>query len=792
MVLSYSLLRFCLVLCAALIFGCTLSASAQPTRRAVPLKAAPLPLNDVRLTGGPLLHAQQLDAAYLLSLSPDRMLSYYRVQAGLKPKAEGYGGWDGGGKNLTGHIAGHYLSAICFMYQATGNEEFKKRAIYIVDELAEVQAKHGDGYCGALEHLEERFAEVSRGDIRSGGFDLNGLWSPWYTLHKTYAGLRDAYHVLHLKKALDVEIGFSAWAEHVLAPLTSEQIQKMLNTEFGGMNEVLADLYADTGDNRWLTLSEKFVHHSVVDPLAAGQDILPGKHGNTQVPKLLGSLSRYVSAGIAEEGAAAHFFWDAVALHHSFATGGHGKDEYFGPADKLNDYIDGRTAESCNVYNMLKFSRALFALEPQEKYAAFMERALYNHVLASISPDNGRMCYMVPVGRSVQHEYQDMQNDFTCCVGSGMENHALLADGIYCAGNGTLWVNMYAPSTANWKEQGVHLDVQTSLPEGEAVTIKLSMASPQTFTLALRRPTWAGSGYALSINGARRSRVTAPGSYVTIQRKWQDGDTIQMVLPMRLRLESVPDNPRRAAVMRGPLALAGNLESATPEDEHSALKLPVIVTPHAAGTAWLRPVGNNAAYEAQGEYAGAAGSASAVTLKLQPFYTLHDRKYEVYWDLFTPTEWKHKQAEVAAENARILALEKITVSYAHPGMMQSERDFEMHTEGSQPVRILDRAGRGGRGWFTFDMPVDASAHNALVVTYFTNERRPAAFKLLIDGVEIANQSAVRSSPAKFVDVTYAVPPAVTQNKKKVTIRFESTAGHDLASVFGLRVIRDQH
>src|SRR5205807_479828 len=225
---------------------------------------------------------------------------------------------------------------------------------YIVSELKLVQDAHKNGYLGAIMGGEEAFNEVAKGNIKSGGFDLNGLWSPWYTLHKTYAGLRDAYRFTGNRAALDIELKYAEWAESILLKLDDAQTQKMLNTEFGGMNEVLADLYADTGDKRWLDLSYHFEHHAVLDPLARHQDILAGLHGNTQVPKLLGYLARYIYTGDKTDGAAAEFFWDAVALHHSYATGGHGRDEYFGPPDKLGDRVEGRTDESCNVYNMLK------------------------------------------------------------------------------------------------------------------------------------------------------------------------------------------------------------------------------------------------------------------------------------------------------------------------------------------------------------------------------------------------------------------------------------------------------
>src|SRR5262245_35915366 len=535
------MLRIAKIIIAAMFIGAL--AHAQQIKNAVPYVARPIPLSDVRLTGGPLKHAQDLDAAYLLKLEPDRMLAFYRKRAGLEPKAPGLMGWDGDGRNLTGHIAGHYLSAVSLMYAATGDPRFKQRADYIVKELREVQQKNGDGFAGALDGVREKFKEVAAGNIRSSFFDLNGLWSPWYTLHKTFAGLRDAYRYTGNRTALEVEIKFATWAEGILLKLDDAQTQKMLNTEFGGMNEVLVDLYADTGDKRWLALSHHFDHRAVLDPLARHEDLLNGLHGNTQVPKLLGVLMRYIYVGDKSDYAAAEFFWDAVALHHSFATGGHGRDEYFGPRDQLSERVDGPTDESCNVYNMLKMTRQLFALNADIKYAEFEERALFNHVLGSIDPEDGRTCYMVPVGRGVQHEYQDMSRDFTCCVGSGMESHGLHGDGIYYESGDRLWVNLYTPSKADWKSAGAQLTMETDFPEGESASLKVTLQKPKQLTLSFRRPSWAGKGFMIKVNGKPVVLFSAPASYIDITRTWQTGDIVSLMLPKTLRKEATPDNP---------------------------------------------------------------------------------------------------------------------------------------------------------------------------------------------------------------------------------------------------------
>ncbi|MGE5294167.1 MAG: beta-L-arabinofuranosidase domain-containing protein [Solirubrobacterales bacterium] len=783
------------------------------------MQARPLDAADVRLLGGPLKHAQDLDAKYLLELEPDRMMAGYRLRAGLEPKAPGYGGWDDvNSRQLTGHIAGHYLSAVSLMYAATGDVRFKERADYLVKEMKEVQDKRGNGYLGALmdgqgTDGEKLFEQVSQGNIRSGGFDLNGLWSPWYTLHKTYAGLRDAYRYTDNKTALEVEIRFSEWAESIVSKMTDVQVQRMLNTEFGGMNEIFVDLYADTGDVRWLNLSYRFEHESFIEPLQRHQDNLDGKHGNTQVPKLIGSADRYAYTGRAGDIEAASFFWDRVAQHHTYATGGHGRDEYFGPADVLGDRVDGRTAETCNVYNMIKLARRLFAFRPDALYADFHERALFNHILASIDPNDGRTCYMVPVGRGVQHEYQDMFESFTCCVGSGMESHALHADGIYYESDSKLYVNLYAPSTAEWTPMGAKLAVETDFPEGESVTIKLNVQSPKEFTLAVRRPYWVGEGFAVKVNGQavpddggrRPEDRRRPGpmadqtpkvsSFVEIKRTWNTGDVVAITLPKTLRLEPTPDNPQRVAILWGPLVLAGDMG---PEREfgrrgpRTEPTIPVFVAAERPVAEWLKPVAGQAGCFRTAGVCRATDAENVADVNFVPFYRLHRRNYAVYWDMFTQAAWGQKKAEYAAEQERQRKLKAATVAYAQPGEMQPERDFNYQAgEGASLQRIQGRPGRRATGWFSFDLPVEAERPMALVVTYFSDERRrgQAIFEILVDGQRVAQQTVERSSPARFFDVEYTIPADLVKGKQKVTVRFQATPGNEVATVFGIRTIR---
>lgn len=768
------------------------------------VKARPLPLDSVRLTGGPLKRSQELDAEYLIALEPDRMLALLRERAGLKRKAEPYGGWDGPGRQLTGHIAGHYLSAVSLMWAATGDARFKQRADYIVKELKEVQDAQGDGYIGAIMDRENKdgkviLQEVGKGTIRSSFFDLNGLWSPWYTQHKIYAGLRDAYRYTGNRTALDVEIKFAEWAEGILANLNEDQIQRMLNTEFGAMNEIAADLYADTGDKRWLALSQKFHHRAVVDPLAEGKDILPHLHGNTQVPKLLGHLVRYLYTGDQSDWKAARFFWNQVALHHSFATGGHGRNEYFGQPGQLNDMVDGRTAETCNVYNMIKLTRALFSVEPDIRYAEFHERALFNHILASQDPEDGRVCYMLPVGRGVQHEYQDKWRSFTCCVGSGMESHALHAFGIYYESGDKLWVNLYAPSTAEWAAGGIKLETKTDFPEGSTASLQLTAKSPKQFTLALRRPSWAADGFSVKVNGQAVKDLPKPGSYVELNRTWKTGDTVDLVLPKTLREEPLPDNPNRVALLWGPLVLAGDLGPARERrrrDEETSVSEPAAFAPPPPAPPlvvaqkpvdkWLQPVADS-----PGVFR-TEGVRLEQEINFTPFYRLPRRRYAIYWDKLTPAEFEKKNAALAAEEEKHKALEAATVSFVQPGRPETEKDFNPQGEETSPARVEGRLGRRAGKWLSFDLPVDSAAPMTLVVTFSNDARRDGMFEVLVDGQKVGEQTTKRRSPEQvvhFFDVYYSLPQELTGGKQKITVRFQASGEDQVPGVFGIRIVR---
>jgi DUF1680 family protein len=776
------------------------------------VRAVPVPLNRVRLTGGPLKVWQDADAKYLLSLEPDRMMAFYRERAGLTKKAEPYAGWDGAGRNLTGHIAGHHLSAVSLMYLATGDERFKQRADYLVKEMKEVQDKNGDGYCGAIEGAKQNFAALSRGEIRGAAFDLNGMWSPFYTLHKTFAGLRDAYRHTGNKTALHIETKFAGWVEKTIAPLNDLQIAKMLNTEHGGMNEVLADLYVDTKDDRWLALSRRFEHHAFTDALKRHQDVLPGKHGNCQIPKLIGSAARYEYTGDADDLIAATFFWDRVAQHHSYATGGHGLAEYFGFPDEFANRLDGRTCETCNVYNMLKLTRRLFSFRPDAEYADFHEKALFNHILASMDPEGAKMSYMVPVGRATQQEYQNMLQSFTCCVGTGMESHALHGDGIYYESPDTVWVNLFVPSTAELRD-GLKISQDSSFPDGDSAKLTIASGRSKPFTLAVRRPGWAGDGFAVRVNGqpievpkVASLRVGGaggrdmgfddpslpPSSYVDITREWKTGDVVEISIPKSLRLDLVPDDTTVAAIMWGPLVMAGNLGPRRQGPGRAEVVAPALVSDKPV-TEWVVSAGMPGDFKASGvAKSWAEPSASGGDVSLTPFYRTHEKTYSVYFDVLTPTEFEGKVAARAAEAEHQKRIEAASVGYVQPGDTNAEQTFGYKSEPAdrQAARANNRTSRGGSGWFSYDLPVDGSTANALIVTYYNDLALPVLsnYEILIDGTRVAKYSPNHTAGG-FWNATYAVPASLTSGKSKVTVRLQATGNDRIPPVYGIRMVR---
>jgi DUF1680 family protein len=765
----FALLLSCLL---AIIFIAKSSAEDAPALKQI---AVPFGVREVKLLDGPFQHAQDLDAKWLLSIDPDRMLSWYRKEAKLEPQGEVYGGWESMG--IAGHSLGHYLSACARMYHATGQDEFKRRVDYIVDDLAKCQQAGGDGYVGAIPRGREVFAEVAQGDIRSQGFDLNGSWVPWYTLHKLFAGLIDSYHLCDNEQAKEVVIKLADWADETTSNLTPEQWQKMLACEHGGMNESLAEIYAITGDEKYLNLAEKFYHKVVLDPLVLGQDSLAGKHANTQVPKAIGAARIAELTSDDKYAKIARSFWDIMVGSHTYVIGGNSFGEHLGEPGKLNDRLGDNTTETCNTYNMLKLTSALFADDPDAKYADYAERALWNHILASQSPESGMVCYYVPLRAGATKPFQAPEA-FTCCSGSGMENHARYGEYIYAHSPEALWINQFISSELNWADKGVQIKQVTELPEGDKTRIEVTCDSPQEFTINIRHPHWVESGYRVTVN-VEEVESGEPASHVAIKRTWKSGDAIEVEAPLSLRLEAMLDNPRRVAVFYGPIVLAGVLEGDSEE------LLPVLVTDNKPVAEWVKLVNDRFAFRTNG-----VGRPSEQTLA--PFFGIHgDTRYAVYWDIFTEDGWQKRQREYEAERERERELAARTVDYLAIGEMQPERDHKVEGEKTSAGEYGGRKFRHAHdgGWFACEVQLAGDKPADLVVTYWGSETGARTFDLLLDGQKFATQTLHQNNPEKFWQKTYSLPAELTTGKEKAVLKFQAHPGNMAGGVFGIRVVR---
>jgi DUF1680 family protein len=749
----------------------------------IPLRAKSLPLTDVRLLPSDYATAVEVNIAYLLSLSPDRFLHNFRKYAGLEPKAPIYGGWES--DTIAGHTLGHYITALVLGWQQTGNAECRRRADYIVDELALCQAQRKDGYIGALGRKtkdgqivdgEQIFPEVMKGQIKSGGFDLNGSWSPLYTVHKYFAGLLDVHGAWGNAKALTVVTGLAGYFEAVFAALDDAQMQELLGCEYGGLNDSYAELYARTGDARWLAVAERIYDRKVLDPLVAQEDKLSNFHANTQVPKLIGLARIHELTGKDDPGRAARFFFDRVTQHHSYVIGGNADREYFFEPDTVALHLTESTCEHCNSYNMLKLTRHLYGWQPDGALFDYYERAHLNHVMSAQNPANAGFTYMTPMMSGAPRGYSQPDEDaFWCCVGSGMESHAKHGDSIYWEGDDTLFVNLYIPSEAQWKAKGVGLTLDTEYPFKPDIKLTIDAVKQGAFSLALRIPGWVNGRFGLTVNGSPLSVKPANG-YAVVTRRWKKGDVVALSLPLDLRLESAPGAPDVVAVVRGPMVMAADLGPS--EMDWTGVEPAMVGEDPLAAFAPI--VSDRPRYRTQ-------NIIRPANLAFVPFYSQYERRSAVYFKRFSEGAWKTEEAAFLAEQARQKDIAARSIDIMHLGEMQPERDHALTSELSYPASYRGRNGRDARsgGYFEFNMKVKPGPL-LLQATYWGGERR-RSFDIMVDNVKLATQSLDNDKPGKFLEVDYPIPEALTKGKTSVKVRFVPHDRSSAGPVFGVRL-----
>lgn len=763
------------------------------------------PLGDVTLLDGPFKNASDLNIKTLLEYDADRLLAPYRKEAGLTAKASSYQNWIG----LDGHIGGHYLSAMAINYAATGNSECKQRMEYMISELGACQDANttnhsvwGTGYVGGVPNSNAIWSSFRTGDFTA----FSTGWVPWYNLHKTYAGLRDAWLYGENEDAKNIFLKFCDWGINITSSLTDTQMESMLGTEHGGMNEIFADAYQITGDARYLNAAKRFSHKVLLDAMANSNDNLDNKHANTQVPKAVGfqriaELSnddKYLNAG--------NFFWETVVNRRSLASGGNSRKEYFPSASACIEYVNGvEGPESCNSNNMLKLTEDLFRVNPLAKYADFYERVLYNHILSTQHPEHGGYVYFTPARPRHYRVYSAPNQAMWCCVGTGMENHGKYGEFIYTHQNNSLYLNLFVASELNWKAKGIKIKQETIFPYEEQTKLTVTEGTSK-FQLMIRYPSWVADGaLKVVINNDTVSYTSQPSSYISIDRTWSVGDVVKIILPMQNKIEQLPNVSSYIAFMHGPILLGAKTgtESLTGlvadasrwghvasgqmlpiysapiivEDDRSKIVdklVPVVDKPLTFTAPQLNIVNSQS------------------NIVFEPFYKIHDTRYMMYWMALTKSQYQKFIDSISASEDEKLALQKRTIDFVAAGEQQPEVDHSMQSSNSRTGSNMGEFWRDARngGSFSYNLATNAETNLSLMVRYWGNENGNRTFDILIDDVKLVTENiSGKWKVSEFKNVEYVIPASMIAGKNTIRVKFQALSNNAAGGVYYIRLLR---
>ena len=761
------------------------------------------PLSQITLLEGPLKHARDLNIETLLKYDCDRLMAPYRKEAGLTPKAKCYPNWDG----LDGHVGGHYLTAMA-INAATGNEECRKRMEYIISEIAECAEANcknhpqwGVGYMGGMPNSQNIWNGFKDGDFRV----YSGSWAPFYNLHKMYAGLRDAWLYCSNEQAKSLFLQFCNWAIHITSGLSDEQMERMLGNEHGGMNEVLADAYAITHEQKYLDCAKRFSHKRLFTPMSQRQDCLDNMHANTQVPKVIGFERISELSGNEDYHVASSFFWDIVTGERSLAFGGNSRREHFPAKDACMDFInDIDGPESCNTNNILKLTEDLHRRNPEARYADYYELATFNHILSTQHPEHGGYVYFTPARPRHYRNYSAPNEAMWCCVGTGMENHGKYGQFIYTHAGDALFVNLYAASQLDWKERGITLRQETAFPYSENSTITIAEGKG-TFNLMVRYPGWVHPGeFKVSVNGKPVDIITGPSSYVSINRKWKKGDVVNINFPMHSSLRYLPNEPQYVALMHGPILLGmktgtESMASLIADDSRFGQyaggpkqpidKAPILINNDIASIpSQLTPVPGKPLH-----FTLSTRTENKIEGELQPFFEIHDSRYMIYWLALTEGSYKQYIDNIAKQEQERQALEASTVDKVQPGEQQPETDHQMETDESyigNTNNVFYRDARNGH-YFSYLMQTDGLTNLKLRLKYWgVGEWKSHEFDIYIDDVllrSINNTGKYRIS--EFKAETYNIPDTLLQDKKQIRVKFVAKPNKQIGEIYEVRLIK---
>ena len=610
------------------------AAFAAPTLQSDPTRRSngtwqPFPLSAVRLGSGPFQEQADINTRYLDSLAVDRLVHSFRISAGISSSATPYGGWEDPSCELRGHFnGGHFLSAVALASATSANSDLERRGNELVSALAQCQKKVGTGYLSAFP--PELFERLAKGQQ---------VWAPFYTYHKIMAGLLDMHSSAGNADALPVAEGMARWVGNYFSGISTDQRQRMLRTEYGGMNEVLVNLAALTQKERYLDTARLFEQPGFLDPLAERRDELRGLHANTHVPKVIGAARMYEVTGERRYREIAEYFLEEVLTARNYAIGNTSLDEHWrSPPGQLQGTLGWSNAECCVAYNLMKLQRLVFGWTGNARWMDEYERTLFNCRLGTQDP-RGLKQYFFPLAAGYWRAYNSAEESFWCCTGTGAEEFAKFTDTIFFHRGSDLYVNQFIAATLQWKEEGLCVQQVTRFPAEQGTTLKITSSRPAVpRTIHVRIPEWVAGAAEIRVNGRPLESVADPGSYVGVRRVWREGDTLALHLPMRLRQQSLPGDDSVTAVLYGPLVLATDLgpgpaegpkrvvhgRPTEPEGLPPPDPLPRVPAEFASREAsWVD-------IESPSELRFKAASLEG-TRKLLPMYRIRDERYSVYW-----------------------------------------------------------------------------------------------------------------------------------------------------------------
>lgn len=589
---------------------------------------SPFALSRVRLLAGPFRDAMEVNRRFLLQQDPDRLLHMFRLTAGLSSTAEPLGGWEAPDNELRGHYTGHYLSACALMWAGEGDATLKARGDAIVNGLAACQQAHGAGYLSAFP--EELFDRLRAGQ---------SAWAPFYTLHKIMAGLLDMHQLAGNAQALDLLTGMVRWTARWVQPLGDHQMQRVLEREYGGMNELLYNVFALTGDSSTRDLAHRFDHERIFAPLAASRDELKGLHVNTTIPKILGAARRYELTGEPRSRRIGEYFWQEVTGERCYCTGGTSNDESWNSEPGiLSTELSGYTHEDCVTHNLLKLTDHLIQWTGNPAAADYYERALLNGILGSQDPADGEKLYYLSLADGYWKLFGTPFHDYWCCTGTMSEAFSQFGRAIYYQDAAGVTVNQFIASELDWEERGVRLVQETSFPDEAGTRLTVRVSRPTRFALRLRIPYWATGDNRVLLNGKALEGMAAAGGYYLLDRSWKPNDQLTLRLPMALHLDTTPDDPGLQAVMYGPMVLAGRLgtDGLTAETLRAGptaprtvplypvegMAAPGFVVSSTDPSSWIVPTSTPLTFRTTGQ---------ARDIAFVPFHKLFGERYAIYW-----------------------------------------------------------------------------------------------------------------------------------------------------------------